>query len=942
MIGVSNDYKRQLIAGNRNYVIKVDVFLNGNVTATPDFTLENEDIWDNGIVLDEATSNDDSFDIGCAIVGSLKVVIDNITENYTQYYFYDARLVLWLGVTGDEDALYNQRYYRLGFFTVDKPTYNGSLITLECFDNMTWFDTPFGNITGLTYPITAGNLVYAICTHCGVTLGTPTFPNYTTQITVEPEGSINCREVLQYVAQMCCCYCKIDTAGELNLKWYNKYEIININDIDGGSYHTTTTPYSDGDNVDGGAFMTGGDSADGGTFADLMNGAYLSKNYDINVSTEDIVVTGCRVVNNTDTEDSYDELWVDSTLEQTHDRYVLVIENNPLITSANASTIASTVGNILAGLPIRGFTATSLNDMSYETGDMVTIYDFRGHFYRTWITHFTFTTNNSERFSCGVQSVRERSETRFSGTVKTLAEANKNADNLLTEYDTAVKELNELAQNSLGYNKYEFSEGGATTTWLYSGHTVDNTNPSAPVFPSSTNVIKISGDGVFISHDGGLTYDSGYDANSGTAILSLLYAQGLSSEWIKTGTLDVGGLNNIDGIIRVTNRSNVATINVENTDTNNYFFVGRSQIPKSGTYKVYYEISNVEAGKPEKIWYQIQYRHYDSDTSSYVWTIVVPWYKITAHSGVLPYDFVVDENDGNTYYYVSFSRSVTTNASFTVTATYDKINTIIDNSGITTSNISITGGSIRINKQTISDSNDGLYLGSDGIALGSDNKFKVLSDGTLTADSGTIAGYTINHPVYGHGLYYNSGGVYAEYSVNKMHIGSLVNNSYWTFCATANGGEFLHLDYGSSNVGGLWITGNGANNIWDFSGGAMHITKSSVSCDAHGEVQWSGSDKKLKKNIKKLTLKKAKDLIFSVLPREFEMKYRKGKRYGFVAQELRETLSDDSGIEFESNGIRNINYNDFIAPLCLIVKSQQEEIDLLKQEIALLKEKVGG
>lgn len=942
MIAVSNEYKRQLIAGNRNYLIKVDTYLAGNISGTPDFTLTNENIWDNGIVLDNAISNDNSFDIGDAIIGSLKIVIDNINGDFSQYDLYDATCWLWLGVTGDEDLGGNQIYYRIGCYNVDKPSYNGSLITLECLDNMTWFDKPFSEVTGISYPTTAGVIIYEICNYVGVTLGTPSFPNYTTPITVEPEETLNCREVLQYIAQMCCCYCKINTAGELVLGWYNKYDIINIHDIDGGSYHTATTPYSDGDNVDGGAFMTGGDNLDGGTFADLMSGAFLSHNFQIDVDTDGVVVTGCRVVNNTSEENAYDELWVDSTLELTHERYVLVIENNPFITSSNASTIANTVGSILAGLPIRGFRATSLNDISYETGDMVTIYDFRGNFYRTWITHFTFTTNNSERFSCGVESLRERRETRFSGEVKTLAEANKNASDSLSAYDSAVKQMNELAQNSLGYNKYEFSEGGATTTWLYSGQTVDNTNPSHPVFPSSTNVFKISGDGVFISHDGGLTYDSGYDANSGTAILSLLYAHGLTSEWIKTGTLDVGGLNNIDGIIRVSNRVVIATETVDSTDTYKYFFVGRSQINRSGTYKVYYEISNVEVGKPEKIWYQVQYRHYDSGTGTYIWTVVVPWYQITAHNGVLPIDFVVDTSDGDTYYYVSFSRSNVNNASFSFTATYDKINTVVDNQGIETSNINISGGSIKIGKKTISDSNDGLYLGSDGIALGSNNKFKVLSDGTLTADSGTIAGYTINHPVYGHGLYYNSGGVYAEYSVNKMHIGSLVNNSYWTFCATANGGEFLHLDYGGSNVGGIWVTNNGANNIWDFSGGAMHITKSSVSCDAHGEVVWSGSDRKLKKNIKNLTLKKAKELIFSVLPREFEMKARKGKRYGFIAQELRETLADDSGIEFESNGIKNINYTDFIAPLCLIVKNQQKEIDLLKQEIALLKEKVGG
>ena len=536
MIAVSNEYKRQLIAGNRNYLIKVDTYLSGNVSGTPDFTLTNENIWDNGIVLDNAISNDNSFDIGDAIIGSLKVVINNINGDYSQYDLYDATCWLWLGVTGDVDLNDNQIYYRIGCYNVDKPTYNGSLITLECLDNMTWFDVPFSGVTGITYPTTAGTLVYNICSHVGVTLGTASFPNYTTPITVEPEGELNCREVLQYVAQMCCCYCKIDTAGQLVLKWYNKQDIIGIHDIDGGSYHTNTTPYSDGDNVDGGAFMTGGDSIDGGTFADLMNGAFLSHNFQIDVDTDGIVVTGCRVVNNTSEDDAYDELWVDSTLEQTNERYVLVIENNPLITSTNASTIANTVGSILAGLPIRGFRATSLNDMSYETGDMVTIYDFRGNFYRTWITHLTFTTNNSEQFSCGVESLRERRETRFSGEAKTLAEANHNSSTMLTEYDTAVKELNELAQNSLGYNKYEANVNGSLVTWLYNGANITTTNPQNPKFPSSTVVFKITGDGVFIARgddiavDGTCTYTSGYDANSGTAILSLIYTHGLTSD----------------------------------------------------------------------------------------------------------------------------------------------------------------------------------------------------------------------------------------------------------------------------------------------------------------------------------------------------------------------------------------------------------------------------
>ena len=567
MISVTNDYKRQLIAGNRNWKIKVPVYLADNATSTPDFTLTNQEIWEHGICVDDATSSDDSFDLGAAIIGSLKVIINNINGHYSTYDFFNAKLVLWLGVEGDVDEHDEQVFYRIGFYNVDTPSYNGSLITLNCLDNMTWFDAPFSDVTGITYPTTAGQLVATVCSHVGVTLGTVTFPNYTTQIPFAPEGELNCREVLQYVAQMCCCYCKINTAGELALAWYDKNAIIGLTDYDGGTYNTNTTPYSDGDDVDGGHFNPwDGDNADGGTFQDLMNGAYLTQNYQMEVSTDDIVVTGCRVVNTASDDSAYDELWVDSTLEQDHERYVLVIENNPFIDTTNAATIANQVGSILAGLPIRAFSATSLADFSYETGDMVTIYDFRGNFYRTWITHFVFTTNNSEQFSCGAQSVKQKSETRFSTPAQTLDKAAV----MLSNYDKAVQALNDLGQEALSYNVYRYETGGGVLTWLYNGSNVDDTDPDDPLFVGSTVVIKITGDGVFISNTvdpitGEPTYEQGYDANSGTAILNMIFAHGITADWIRAGTLTLGGYDNKNGLCSVLDALGVEKVRLDNS-----------------------------------------------------------------------------------------------------------------------------------------------------------------------------------------------------------------------------------------------------------------------------------------------------------------------------------------------------------------------------------------
>ena len=560
MISVSNDYHRQLIAGNRRWLVRINMTLADGTT----LALDNNDIWEGGVTIDEAISSDSSFDIGSAIISSLEVVINNITENFSQYDFFDAKLVLWLGVEGDKDENDVQRYYRKGFYVVDVPSYNGSLITLKCLDNMTWFDVPFEEVTGISYPAYAGTVVQAICQHVGVTLGTPNFPNYEdvwTRILASPEQKLSCREVLQYIAQMCCCYCKINTAGQLVLNWYNKDEILGITNYDGGTYHTTTTPYSDGVQLDGGHFNPwDGDSADGGTFQDLLDTVWISNNFQIEVSTDNVVVTGCRVRNNASKESAYDVLWVDTTVEADHERYVLVIDSNPFIVDeTKAAHIANIVGQTLAGLPIRGFKASSLADFCYETGDMATIVDFRGNRYYSWITSFTFTTNISEDFSCGVQSVKMRSEQRFS----TIAETFEKAKVAITAYDNAVKALNELAQNSIDYSEYVYPVGAgvgtARTMWRYNGTSVDTTTPNNPKFPDSTVVFKIAGDGVFVStskdEQGYEIFSNGYDANSGTAILNTLYAKGISCDSIHSGTLTLGGADNKDGWLQILNAS---------------------------------------------------------------------------------------------------------------------------------------------------------------------------------------------------------------------------------------------------------------------------------------------------------------------------------------------------------------------------------------------------
>lgn len=881
MISTSNAYKQQLIAGNRNYVVKAEMTLADETS----LNFENEQIWEQGVVLENAISSDSSFDIGSAIIGSLSLTIDNISGNYNAYDFLNANVVLYLGVTGDLDENDEQVYYRIGYYVVDDTQYNGSLITLDCLDNMTWFDTPF---SGVNYPTTtdttAGELVSTLCSHVGVTLGVAHFPNYTTQIKKESlvaisENDINCREVLQYVAQKCCCYCKINTAGELILTWYDKTAITGLTGYDGGTYNTTTTPYSDGDDVDGGTFdpWSTGDVADGGTFTALQNGAWLTNNFQMSVATDEIVVTGCRVVNSSGNDDEkYDELWADATVEQTHDRYLLVIENNPLILADEAANVANVVGSILAGLPIRAFSSSSLSDFSYETGDMVTIIDFRGNMYHTWITNFTFTINNSESFACGAESIKQRSETRFS----TASQIIGNASQMLTDYDKAVQSMNDLAQQAIGYNKYVTNVNGGEVTFLYNGQNIDTTDPQNPTFTGSTVVFKITGDGVFISNDGGATYSQGYDANSGTAILSLLYAVGISCDWLKTGTITLGGYNNMDGKLIAYANTSLGTGSYSGTTITQY--IGYNEVGSEGTFPVDVTISNVSSADD----YKGKYRLYHT-TDGANFTLIE---ESTIDEGIsriaTPLEIV---NDANNYYQLLIYEVSGYTATFDYDIRVNKVVTTIDRNGIATTNGQFTGN---ITGSTISGS--------------------------------TVRSWTSSTQTGGDSVTISGGLLHIYNTPSKFLLVSQVNGS------------------GNFAIGGDNCAGYDSSHYY---GDSSTPCPPWGICKA-GYQASSGSDRRLKENIESVEDKYAFDLINNLNPVSFTYKNNPNSyRFGLIAQEVREVL-DELGeernvyMQHAEGEYETVEYQELISPLIKMVQIQQREIDELKAEIADLKARV--
>lgn len=204
--------------------------------------------------------------------------------------------------------------------------------------------------------------------------------------------------------------------------------------------------------------------------------------------------------------------------------------------------------------------------------------------------------------------------------------------------------------------------------------------------------------------------------------------------------------------------------------------------------------------------------------------------------------------------------------------------------------------------------------------------------GKVTSSSGEIGGFTITSDALG------------DQIGSTNCVGMKKGDKLFTWSP----GKRCDITMGQIYV----ATGSATNGIRvynssDYSGDYVQHGYADIYRSSDGKtVEWTSSDERLKKNIEDLTLDDAKRLVESVRPRKFRFKseaHEKGERYGFIAQELREVLDDESGIEFtNSHEYHNVHYMDFVAPLCKIAQDQQSQIELLKNEIEKMKGERNG
>lgn len=544
MRNVSESFKNEL-KNNRDYLLYADIALSSGET----LNLTNKEIWENGFVLDDATSGTSSFDLGSVIINKFTLTINNIYDDFSKYDFTDAAVVAYIGL-GLPDGTVEK--IRMGTFAVDEPTYNGSTITLECLDNIRLLDAPYSKST-LQYPATLLQIARDVCWNCGLSLNTTNFENSDYIVENRPNSDASTfREVLSWVAQIACKYVRCDSHGRILLGWYNEQEDLNGDAlvIDGGIFDKDT-PYSTGDNLDGGLFNPWNDPVnyDAGTFDKMKNYHHIWALNSLSVGTDDIKITGISIILDSGSGENNTYLYGNIG-------YVLNIERNGLIqTEDQAQNVAVMVGEKLVGMTFRTFSAGHLSDPTIEAGDFVYITDRKQNSYKSYITNTVFTAGGTQKSSCGAETPARKSSTRFSEATKALVEAKKNTAEQINSYDRSVQALTSLITQSFGvYKTEETLDDGSTIFYMH----------NKPDLSESDTIWKMTADAFAVSTDGGNTWNAGMDSY-GNAVVNVLSAIGIRFDWARGGTLTLGGENNVNGVLVILDRNGNVTGRFDNT-----------------------------------------------------------------------------------------------------------------------------------------------------------------------------------------------------------------------------------------------------------------------------------------------------------------------------------------------------------------------------------------
>ena len=527
MLNVSAKWQRAVMLDND---INVNCFADIVTASGEKIPISDSELWANGFEVNDSTSSNGTFTIGALIAGKLKIKLNNIYEDYSKYDFDKASVTAYVSKSFSDGT---SEKLKIGEYRVSETSYDGSLITLTCLDNINNFNREYDS--NLSYPATAYEVVRDACIKCDVPFTMARFDNSDYVINEIPSDNqkLTYGQVIAYILQLSGLWGKCGHDGELLIGWYDMSQFGSQN-YNGGTFSTKTTPYSDGDTLNGGNFTdySSGDSVDGGTFTETRNYHNIYTQKDLNVATDDVVITGVKV-----TVTSKEDKTKDVNALAGKEGYVVSISDNPFISAEKAQTVANYIFKKIGGMRFRPLDATLLSNPLIESGDVALVTDRKQNTYSCFISNRAFTVGSGTKISCDAENASRNSADKFSNETKAIVQARKVAQAQLSVYDKQMQLLTQLMSQSLGLFKTEqVQEDGSI---IYIMHNKADLN-------SSNIQWKMTANGMAVSSDYGKTWNAGIDKD-GNAIVNIMSAIGINFDWAHGGTLTLGGEDNTNG-----------------------------------------------------------------------------------------------------------------------------------------------------------------------------------------------------------------------------------------------------------------------------------------------------------------------------------------------------------------------------------------------------------
>lgn len=522
MINVSTQLKKESLT-NRNYYVTANVTLSNGTT----LKLGKKDFYLSGnSLVDSADSGD--FPVGVAIEKTASLSLVNDDGRFDGYNFNAARFVIFLNVQLSDRIETIKR----GTYIVSKKPATASEISLSLLDKMHNADKTYDS--NLSFPCTVKELLSECCQQCGIALGDAMFPNADFQTQKAPSNATY-RTVIGMCAGIAGGNARIDENDLLRIITFDK-TFTNTTIYDGGAVKNWTN----GNDLDGGTLnpWTTGTMVDGGT---LSNNDYhaLFSIQNLQYDVDDVIVTGVKYI-----EDETEYM-------SGHDGYVITIDNQLL--SGNAQAGVEAIGNQLIGLRMRPFSCDGIANGYATFGDPVEFIDTKNRVFRSFATNVEFVFGGSTSWGCSAKSAEEDVSEFIGDQQAAVEQSKKDIEKKLSAYDVKLKQMNELAANTLGFfYTEEVQEDGSVITYRH----------DKPTLADSKVIYKTSADGFFLSVDGGQTWKAGFDSN-GDAVLNILYAIGIQSEWINTRGFTAKD-NKGNTTLRIDADTGAVTLEVEN------------------------------------------------------------------------------------------------------------------------------------------------------------------------------------------------------------------------------------------------------------------------------------------------------------------------------------------------------------------------------------------